>query len=53
MLAERLKFLEIEGILKKTIYPEVPPRTEYALTSRGRKLEDVIAAMARFGQLQR
>lgn len=49
MLAQRLAFLESEGIVSKTIYPVVPPHTEYALTERGRALEAVISAMAAFG----
>lgn len=49
VLAQRLSFLESEGIVTKTIYPVVPPKTEYALTERGRGLERVIAAMAGFG----
>jgi len=50
VLAARLRFLEEEGLLTKTIYPEVPPRTEYALTQRGRRLTGVISAMAAFGK---
>lgn len=50
ILAERLRFLEDEGLITKTIYPVVPPHTEYQLTARGKKLQGVIAAMARFGQ---
>lgn len=49
MLAQRLTFLEAKGIVAKTVYPVVPPHTEYALTERGRALEKVIAAMAEFG----
>lgn len=49
MLAVRLRFLEQEGIVIKTIYPVVPPHTEYELTKRGKRLQDVIAAMAAFG----
>lgn len=51
MLAERLRFLEDEGLIEKTIYPVVPPHTEYCLTKRGLKLRSVIAAMARFGAM--
>lgn len=49
ILAERLRMLEANGLVTKTIYPEVPPRTEYALTPLGLQLRDVIAAMGRFG----
>ncbi len=49
ILAARLKFLEQQGIVTKTIYPVIPPHTEYQLTPLGRKLKGVIAAMADFG----
>jgi len=38
VLAERLRKLTTYGLLEKTSYPEVPPRTEYALTSSGKRL---------------
>lgn len=50
VLAQRLRFLEDEGLLTKTTFAEVPPRTEYALTRRGRRLTGVISAMAAFGK---
>lgn len=49
VLAARLRFLEQRGVITKTIYPEIPPRTEYQLTTLGKKLQGVIAAMADFG----
>ena len=49
MLATRLSMLEEFGLIKKTIYPTVPPKTEYELTAEGRRIEPVIAAMAEFG----
>ncbi len=49
MLAARLRMLERAGLISKTIYPTVPPKTEYALTGEGRRIEPVIAAMAVFG----
>ncbi|MBY0464426.1 MAG: winged helix-turn-helix transcriptional regulator [Burkholderiales bacterium] len=36
-------------MLLKTTYPVVPPKTEYELTDKGRKLQAVIEAMAMFG----
>lgn len=50
VLVERLRLLESHGLLTKTTYPEVPPRTEYQLTALGFQLKDVIKAMARFGE---
>jgi DNA-binding HxlR family transcriptional regulator len=42
--------LESHGLLIKTIYAEVPPRTEYSLTPLGVMLQGVIQEMARFGE---
>ncbi|MDR1990850.1 MAG: helix-turn-helix transcriptional regulator [Acidobacteriaceae bacterium] len=50
ILAERLKFLEVEGIVEKTVYSAKLLHTEYGLTTRGCNLEGVIAAWAQLGQ---
>ena len=49
LLAARLRLLERHGMLTRTLYPTVPPTTEYELTSLGHGLREVIEAMARFG----
>lgn len=49
VLAARLRFLEEHGIVTKTIYPVIPPKTEYQLTALGLGLTEVIAAMGKFG----
>ncbi|HEY0776579.1 MAG TPA: helix-turn-helix domain-containing protein [Gemmatirosa sp.] len=48
MLAERLKELEAEGIVTRTVVPATPVRVEYALTDKGRALEVAVAAIARW-----
>lgn len=50
MLALQLKELEIDGIVQKTIYPVMPPKTDYRLTEFGETLIPVIAAMANWGE---
>lgn len=50
ILAQRLRFLEQKGLVKKSIYATVPPTTEYELTSLGHKMQDVLFAMATFGE---
>ena len=49
VLAVRLRHLEDNDLISRTVYPTVPPSTEYALTELGQKLEAVLAAMALFG----
>jgi DNA-binding HxlR family transcriptional regulator len=46
MLSERLQELEREGILERTVIPEMPVRVEYALTRKGRALASAIDAIA-------
>ena len=46
LLSERLKELEAEGIVARTVFPEMPVRIEYALTEKGHALEGVIAAVS-------
>ena len=46
MLAERLKELEAEGIVRRTVFPETPVRVEYSLTEKGRDLDVVISAVS-------
>lgn len=38
MLTERFKELEKEGIILRTVYPEIPVKIEYSLTEKGRDL---------------
>ena len=42
VLSERLRKLTNYGVLSKTVYPEVPPRSEYALTPSGAELVRII-----------
>lgn len=46
MLAERLKELEAEGIVCRSVFPETPVRIEYSLTDKGRALESVVRALS-------
>ena len=51
ILAARLRMLQSEGLVTRKVYPTVPPKTEYTLTDLGREAEQVIRAMANFGDL--
>ncbi len=50
MLSERLKELEAEGIVVRTVIPETPVRIEYALTDKGQALGDAIMAISRWAE---
>ncbi|HSK16281.1 MAG TPA: helix-turn-helix domain-containing protein [Gaiellaceae bacterium] len=47
-LSQRLKELEAEGVLARTVEPGSPVRVRYALTEKGRALEGVVAAVERW-----
>ena len=50
MLSVQLKALEQDGIISRTVYPEVPPRVEYELTEEGKTLIPVLEAIAAWGR---
>lgn len=50
VLSERLKDLESEGIVKRTVFPETPVRIEYSLTEKGKSLEPLIREMEKWSQ---
>jgi DNA-binding HxlR family transcriptional regulator len=49
VLTAQLRELEADGVVRRTIYPEVPPRVEYALTERGRELVPVLEGLHAWG----
>lgn len=49
VLAQRLQAFEAQGLLLRTVYPTVPPSTDYRLTELGSQLHSVILAMQQFG----
>jgi DNA-binding HxlR family transcriptional regulator len=51
VLSERLKELEAGQLVSRTVFPTVPPSTEYELTALGSELVHVIRAMQEFGSL--
>lgn len=48
MLANRLRQLEAEGLVTRSVYPETPVRVEYQLTDKGRDLHSAVAALSRW-----
>lgn len=50
MLTKQLREMEGDGILKRTIFAEIPPRVEYSVTERGKSLYPIIDAMRSWGE---
>ncbi len=49
VLSARLRFLEEKKIIRRHVFPTIPPTTEYSLTPLGDELKEVLSAMAKFG----
>lgn len=49
VLTDSLRSLEEDGIVTRTVYPEVPPRVEYALSDLGESMRPIIDVMWRWG----
>ncbi len=50
MLTQTLRELERNGLVKRTVYPVVPPHTEYELTELGKSLESVVHGLSLWAQ---
>jgi DNA-binding HxlR family transcriptional regulator len=53
MLIQTLRNLERDGLLERTVYQQVPPKTEYRLTDSGHKLREPIAWLCEWGMNNR
>jgi DNA-binding HxlR family transcriptional regulator len=49
MLTKQLRELEEDGVITRTVYPEVPPRVEYTITEFGRTLIPILQALCKWG----
>ena len=50
MLTKQLRELEDDGVINRTVYPVVPPKTEYSITDYGRTLVPILTEMYKWGQ---
>lgn len=49
VLTDSLRSMEEDGIITRTVYPEVPPRVEYALSELGESMRPILDAMQKWG----
>ena len=49
VLTDSLRSMEADGIITRTVYPEVPPRVEYALSELGESMRPIIKSMENWG----
>jgi DNA-binding HxlR family transcriptional regulator len=45
VLSDRLRELEVENVVKRVVYPQIPVRVEYELTEKGYALKPVVEAI--------
>lgn len=50
VLTDNLRALEQDGIITRTVYAEVPPRVEYALSEMGESMRPILDSMQAWGE---
>ena len=50
VLTDSLRSLEADGIVLRTVYPEIPPRVEYSLSPLGESMRPILSAMESWGK---
>ena len=50
VLSDRLRELEMEGVIERIVYPQIPVRVEYRLTDKGRDLQPVVQAIHQWAE---
>ena len=49
VLTDSLRSMEEDGLITRTVYPEVPPRVEYALSDLGQTVKPILDSMVEWG----
>lgn len=49
VLTDSLRSMKEDGLITRTVYPEVPPRVEYALSDLGKSLKPILDSMVAWG----
>lgn len=49
VLTDSLRSMEADGIITRTVFPEVPPRVEYSLSELGESMRPIIKSMEQWG----
>jgi DNA-binding HxlR family transcriptional regulator len=49
VLTDSLRSMEADGLITRTVYPEVPPHVEYALSELGESMRPIIQSMEKWG----
>lgn len=49
VLTDSLRSMEEDGLITRTVYPEVPPRVEYSLSELGESMRPILNSMEEFG----
>ena len=50
VLTDSLRSMEADGIVTRTVYPEVPPKVEYALSDLGESMRPILNSMQEWGE---
>ena len=50
VLTDSLRSMENDGLITRTVYPEVPPRVEYALSELGESMRPILNSMQVWGE---
>jgi len=50
MFTQTVRELEKDGLIQRTVYPEVPPRVDYTLTPEGQSLDSILKSLDTWGK---